>query len=61
MEQMPLIDILIIAAIAAVPGLIFAFWSHVKAAALASPAKWDDKVVTAVEDIIKRMRARGEA
>ncbi len=60
MEQMPFIDILVVAAIAAVPGLVIAFWSHVKAAAKASPAEWDDKVVAAVEEIVKRMSSRGE-
>lgn len=46
-----LVNTLVPAAMAAVPGLVVAVFAYLKAHAAASPEKWDDEVVAAIEDI----------
>jgi len=51
-------DTILVAVIAAIPGLVMGVWAWFKAHAASTPAKWDDRVVGAIEGIAEKIVER---
>jgi hypothetical protein len=51
-----MIETLMVAAIAAVPGVVAFVWTAFKNHAEKTPAKWDDRFVQGVEEVARRVR-----
>ncbi len=55
MEDVSVLQTIMIALVAGAPALFMAMWAWFKARAIATPEKWDDKVVSTIEDIAGRI------
>lgn len=49
-------ETLMVAALAALPGVLAFVWQAFKSHAEKTPAKWDDRFVKGVEDVARRVR-----